>query len=164
MELRDYYNVNKERTGETYTADIEPDGDNYMLIVVCFIQNSKGEFLIQRASEQKGNKCGSTGGHPKSGETSIQGMFTEIKEELGICISPDKYQYINTFIGRNKIVDIYYIKVDIDITKLTLQKEEVEAVKWMSTHEIRELIKNNNFEKLHSRLFGDLEKWIVNSN
>lgn len=66
MELRDYYNINKEKTGETYYANVEPTGNNYMLIVVCFIQNSYGYYLIQKASKEKGSKWGTTGGHPKS--------------------------------------------------------------------------------------------------
>jgi len=160
MELRDYYNINKEKTGETYLADIEPTGDKYMLIVVSFIQNSEGKFLIQRASLEKGHKWGSTGGHPKAGENSIEGMHTEICEELGIEIPIDKYKYVNTFTGNNKIVDLYYIKADIDVSLLSLQKEEVETVKWMSVEEINKLIELKEFEKTHARLFKDLQNWF----
>lgn len=160
MELRDYYNINKERTGKTYPANVEPTGDNYMLIVVCFIQNSLGNYLIQKASKEKGSKWGSTGGHPKSGENSSQGMRTEINEELGIDIPEIDYQYVQTVIGHNKIVDLYYINKDIDISKIKLQIEEVEEVKWATEEEIENLIEKGDFEKTHSRLFKDLQKWI----
>lgn len=160
MELRDYYNINKEKIGETYTSEIEPTGDKYMLIVVSFMQNADGKFLIQRASEEKGHKWGSTGGHPKAGEDSVEGMHTEILEELGIDMPKEKYQYVNTFTGHNKIVDLYYIKEDIDISNLNLQKEEVEEVKWMTIEEIEELIEKGNFEKTHARLFNDLQNWL----
>lgn len=161
MELRDYYTINKERTGETYTADIEPTGDNYMLIVVSFMQNAEGKFLIQRASKEKGHTWGSTGGHPKSGEDSLEGMHTEILEELGIDISKEKYKYVNTFTGHNKIVDLYYIKEEIDVLNLSLQKEEVEEVKWMDVEEIEKLIEDGEFEKTHARLFKDLQNWLI---
>lgn len=161
MEVRDYYNIRKEPTGETYLANIEPSGDNYMLITVCFIQNSDGDYLIQKASKQKGNKWGSTGGHPLAGESSIQGMKREIKEELGVYIEEDKYEYVNTFMGHNKILDLYYINENIDISKLELQKEEVESVKWATSEEIEKLIKRNEFEKTHSKLFRDIQRWIM---
>ena len=161
MEVRDYYNIRKELTGETYLANIEPSGDNYMLITVCFIQNSNGDYLIQKASKQKGNKWGSTGGHPFAGESSIQGMKREIKEELGVYIEEDKYEYLNTFMGHNKILDLYYINENIDISKLELQKEEVESVKWATSEEIEKLIKKNEFEKTHSKLFRDIQRWIM---
>lgn len=164
MELRDYYNINKERTGEKYTANIEPTGDKYMLIVVSFIQNVDGKFLIQRASKEKGGKWGSTGGHPKSGENSREGMHTEILEELGINISKEKYEYVNTFTGHNKIVDLYYIIEEIDILNLNLQKEEAEEVKWMEEEEIEKLIEEGKFEKTHARLFKDLQKWLIEND
>ena len=162
MELRDYYNKNKERTGETYPANVEPTGDNYMLIVVCFMQNSLGQYLIQKASKEKGSKWGTTGGHPKAGENSRQGMSTEIKEELGIDIPETEYQYVKTVIGHNKIVDLYYIDKEIDISKLKLQIEEVEKVKWATKEEIENMIEKGEFEKTHSKLFKDLQNWIEN--
>lgn len=164
MEIRDYYNINKQPTGETYTIDVEPTGDNYMLIVVCFMQNSEGKFLIQKASKEKGNKWGTTGGHPKAGEDSLQGMKTEIREELGLDVENEKFQFINTFIGKNKIVDLYYIFEDIDISMLKLQKEEVDSVRWMTTREIEQLILEKKFEKTHSRLFKDIKCWLSEKN
>lgn len=131
-----------------------------MLIVVCFIQNDNGDYLIQYASKEKGNYYGTTSGHPKAGEDSIDGMHTEIYEELGIDIPTYKYQYVNTFTGFNKIVDLYYIKENINISSLTLQKEEVEKVIWMSQKEIEDLIKEEKFEKIHSKLFKDLLNWL----
>ena len=43
---------------------------------------------------------------------------------------------------------IFYLKKDIDINNLILQKDEVVCVKYMSIDEISQLIKNN--EVLHS--------------
>lgn len=49
---------------------------------MVFIQNSKGKFLIQKRSKIKNGKYATTGGHPKSGEDSIQGIISEVKEEI----------------------------------------------------------------------------------
>ena len=80
MEKRDLYDENKKLTGETiYKGEKVPKG-RYYITVVVWIQNEEGEFLIQKRSKEKDGKYGFTGGHPKTGETSLQGMITEIKE------------------------------------------------------------------------------------
>lgn len=151
MEKRDLYDSNRNLTGETiYKGDSIPDG-KFILVVLSFIQNSKGEFLIQKRSVQKHGKYGSTGGHAKTGETSIQAMITEIYEEIGLDINKDELNLV--YSGRDDIdkvfFDLYYIKKDFSIESLTLQKEEVESVKWMTIDEVKQLTSTNEFLDSH---------------
>ena len=44
------------------------------------MENSKGEFLFQMVSKEKGSIWATTGGHVKSGETSLDGIINEIKD------------------------------------------------------------------------------------
>ena len=139
MELRDLYDENKELTGETiYKGQDVPKG-RYYITVVVFIQNSKNEFLIQKRVKKKDGKWATTGGHPVSGETSKQGIITEIKEELGVDIVKENIKLFKTIKTEDDFVDIYYLKEDIDIKKIKIQKEEVEDVKWATIEEINEL-------------------------
>ena len=56
MEKRDLYDENRQLTGETiYKGEAIPEG-RYIIVVLVFIQNSKGEFLIQKRSEIKNGK------------------------------------------------------------------------------------------------------------
>ena len=155
IEKRDLYDIDKQLTGEAiYKGDTIPN-NKYILVVLSFIQNSRGQFLIQKRSIQKNGKYASTGGHPKSGETSIQGIITEIKEEIGLNVFPEELELI--FSGREDseqvFFDTYYIKKDFNISILVLQKEEVDFVKWMSIEEIKHLIKNNLFFENHAEEF-----------
>lgn len=152
MEKRDLYDINRNLTGETiYKGDKIPK-DRYIIVVLAFIQNSKGEFLIQKRSQQKDGKYASTGGHAKAGETSVQAMITEIEEELGLKINSKELELI--YSGRSDkqhvFFDIYYIKKDFEIEDLNLQKEEVEFVEWDSLKRIKELISNDQFLSNHS--------------
>ena len=82
-EKRDYYDKNSNNTGVSYfKGDKAPEGMYPMVVMVC-IQNNEGKFLMQKRVPEKGGDWGVTGGHPKSGETPLQGMLTEIKEEIG---------------------------------------------------------------------------------
>lgn len=151
MEKRDLYDVNRNLTGETIYKGEKIPSERYIVVVLVFIQNSKGEFLIQKRSLRKDGKYASTGGHPKSGETSITGMITEIKEEIGLDVTEDELNLV--FSGRsdeNRVFfDIYYLKKDINIKDLVLQNEEVDFVEWDSIDRIKELINNNLFLENH---------------
>ena len=160
MELRDLYDENKELTGETiYKGQDVPKG-RYYITVVVFIQNSKNEFLLQKRVKKKDGKWATTGGHPVSGETSKQGIITEIKEELGIDIPEENIQLFKTIKTEDDFVDIYYLKEDIDINKIKIQKEEVSDVKWATINDIEKMIKEGEFSESHREFFGDCIKYL----
>ena len=170
MEKRDLYDINKKLTGETIYKNEKIPANRYILVVLVFIQNSQGKFLIQKRSKQKDGNYASTGGHPKTGETSIDGMITEIKEELGLTIKPEELELI--FSGQEDVkqvfFDIYYMRKDFNISDLKLQKEEVDFVEWLSFKEVETLIKKDLFLESHAeelyRLKEIFEKRGVNIN
>ena len=164
MEKRDLYDINRHLTGKTiFKGEPVPD-DSYIIVVLVFIQNSEGKFLIQKRSARKNGLYATTGGHPKSGEDSIQGIITEVKEEIGIDIKAEDLQLY--YGGRSEesrvFYDDYYIKMDVeDITKLELQEEEVESLHWFSADEIHQLMKEGKFFKNHYEEFEELEKFFL---
>jgi len=171
IEKRDLYDKNRNLTGETiYKGEEIPEG-KYINVVLVFIQNSEGKFLIQKRSERKNGKYATTGGHPKSGETSLQGIITEIKEEIGVDVNPqDLVLYYGGRSDSEKVFwDDYYIKMDIpNIEELKLQEEEVTSVHWFSAEEINELMKEDKFFMNHYEEFEFLLDWLkgrnINSN
>ena len=163
MEKRDLYDINRNLTGKTiFKGDNIPDG-NYIIVVLVFIQNYDGKFLIQKRTEKKNGKFATTGGHPKSGENSIQGIITEVKEEIGLDLKLDDLQLY--YSGRSDLEkvfwDDYYIKMDVpNIENLVLQKEAVESVCWLSIDEIKTFMKEDKFFKNHYEEFEKLLDWL----
>lgn len=155
MERRDLYDINRKPTGEAIFKGEKIPLNRYIIVVLSFIQNSKGEFLVQKRSKQKDGKFASTGGHAKTGENSIEAIISEIHEELGLTVLPSELNLI--YSGREDtervFFDIYYLKKDFDIESLTLQKEEVDFVEWDSIEKINELIANNLFLENHVEEF-----------
>lgn len=162
MEKRDLYDINRKLTGETIYKNEKIPANRYILVVLVFIQNSQGKFLIQKRSKQKDGKYASTGGHPKTGETSIDGIITEIKEELGLTVKPEELKLIFSGQENSKQVffDIYYMQKDFDISNLKLQEEEVESVKWLSFKEIEALIKKDLFLENHAEELYRLKEFL----
>ena len=153
MEKRDLYNKYKENTQFSILKEQEIPENYYTLVVLALIQNSKNEILVQKRSIQKGGEYGLTSGHPKSGENSLKGIITEIKEELGLTVNPNELKLFKTLKTIDDFIDIYYLKSEIDINKLTLQKEEVEEIKWATPKEIKNLIENNLFLPPHIKFY-----------
>lgn len=160
-EYTDLYDENKNLTGEKLfrkkgTKLIVPKG-RYSVVVLAFIENSKGEFLFQMTSKRKKNVWATTGGHVKSGQTSKEAIIEEIKEELGIDINADEVKLFKTYKYDDAFKDVFYIKKDIDINSLTYEKDEVEYVKYLTKDKILDLINNNgNIRKTNIDAFLDI--------
>ena len=163
MEKRDLYDSERNITGETILKGEKIPPNRYIIVVLVFIQNSEGKFLIQKRSKRKNGKYATTGGHPKSGESSIQGIITEVNEEIGLKLNSNDLKLY--FSGRSDdervFWDDYYVKMDVkDIKKLKLQEEEVSLVEWLSEDEIKQLMKEDKFFKNHYEEFEILLDWL----
>lgn len=153
MELRDLYNGKKILTGEVIEKGQEVPAGSYYITVVVFIENDKGEFLLQKRVEKKDGKWATTGGHPKSGESSLEGIVTEIKEELGIDVKQNELTLYKTERTDDDFVDMYYLKKNIDLDDVILQEEEVDDVMWASREKLKELINNDKFSSSHKEFY-----------
>ena len=162
MEKRDLYNRDKENTQFKILKEQETPDNYYTLVVLALIQNSKDEILVQKRSIQKGGEYGLTSGHPKSGENSLNGIITEIKEELGVEALPQELKLMySTRDDNNKcFYDLYYLQKDYEKEDMLLQKEEVDKVYWFSEEKIDELCKNGEFKESHIEAYKIFMKKI----
>ena len=80
-----------------------------------------------------------------AGETSIQGIMRETREEIGLDLPEEAFSPVLTVHYENSFHDIYVVHHNVKIQDLTLQENEVQAVKWVSEREIEEMISNRTF-------------------
>lgn len=149
MEYFDVYDDDRNLVGKVLEKGTKlPQGENRMVVHLC-IFNSKGEMLIQqRQSFKKGwpNMWDITlGGNSQAGETSKQSVHRELLEELGVDYDFSQTRPYLTINFDNGFDDIYFLEMDLDVDKLKLQYEEVQAAKWASRDEILELRKTGKF-------------------
>lgn len=165
MERRDLYNKYKEKTNETILATEEIPENKYTLVEMVLIQNTERKMLIQKRSEQKGGEYGLTSGHAKMGEAPLQGIITEIKEELGIEVKPSELRLIHSEKSDKKkhFYDLYYLQKDYSIADMKLQKEEVENVMWLSEKDIKKLCSENKFKEEHIDAYEIITKKLKES-
>lgn len=149
MEMVDKFD-NKRRPLNKTTERHEKIKGEYRQSVHTWIQNSKGEFLIQKRTPNKNffpNMWSQTGGGVDEGETTFQAALRECKEELGIDIDTKNMELIMSFKRKFDFVDVWLVKQDFDISSLVLQEEEVSDAKWATVDEIRELMKEGKLAK-----------------
>ena len=159
MELLDIYDNKGNTTGRKIirgdkTAILKDN--EHIAIAVIFIENNNSEFLIQKTSQEKGGEFSSTGGHVDSGETPLETIKREVKEELGINIDNDLIEEYGYLLYDMPLRYLFYLRKDIDINDIVIQKEEVDYVKYMTIDEIENLIKNNRMLKSHGIMFNSL--------
>ena len=149
MEYLQVFDINKnklnEKIGRNNKFDL-PKG-KYFMIILLFIENDNGDFLLQKTSKSRNSCIATTGGHVTYGDSGLETVVKEAKEELGIDILPNDVDYVDTFIFRNAFLETYYAKMNIDIKLLKLQTEEVESVDWYSKDDIEKLIKNGELRE-----------------
>ena len=125
--------------------------------------NSKGELLIQKRSSTKRlypNLWSITSGGTEKGETTLDTVYREVKEELGIEIKPEELELMMSYKRNHDFVDVYLVRKDIDLKDITMQTEEVSEVKWASKDELENLIKENQTPKSLQIYFEFLKNLI----
>lgn len=159
-ELRDLYDINSQKTELTYyKGDPIPDG-YYPMVVMIAIQNPEGKFLMQKRVPEKGGDWGVTGGHPKHNESPLEGIITEVQEELGLDIKNHEIILFNEGCDGNDCYKMYYINIDINIEELNIQKEELTKVKWFSIDELEDMVAKKILNQNQIDFFIKCQRYI----
>lgn len=156
MEIWDLYDKDRIKTGETMVRGSKFKENTYHLVVHVCIFNLEGKMLIQQRQPFKDGWANmwdiTVGGSAVSGDTSQLAAEREVYEEIGYKLSLDGIRPSLTINFDKGFDDIYLIQKDIDISKLKLQYEEVQSVKWASKEEILSMIDEEIFIPYHKSL------------
>ncbi|MCR4671785.1 MAG: NUDIX domain-containing protein [Lachnospiraceae bacterium] len=155
MEYWDIYDKDKKPTGRTmrkdtwFTAD-----DEYHLSVLGVLRRPDGRFLITRRRMDKAWAPGwweIPGGGTVAGESSLEAVTREVREETGIDVSGAEggflfsYHRENPGKGDNYFVDIYRFDIDFNADDVSLQESETTDFMIASKEEIEELARQGIF-------------------
>ena len=144
-EFVDVYDENRIKTGKVINRNDKNklNENEYTLAVHCWIINSKKEILITRRNLNlnRGGMWEDTHGGVQTGETSIEGMKRELKEELGIDIEDNELILVKILKRKNVFRDCYIVLKDISIDYINFNDNEVMDCKYVSIEEFKEIIK-----------------------
>ena len=149
MEAWDLYTQDRVKTGQTMLrGDPVPEGLFHLQVHVC-IFNEQGEMLIQQRQTTKRWYAGlwdySVGGSAVAGDTSLAAAERETGVELGLRVSlAGRKPAVTRWYG--SIIDDYYIlPLNVVLSDLHLQREEVQAVRWAGREDILALLAEGQF-------------------
>lgn len=128
----------------------------YHLVVHIWVVSSDGKILIQRRSDTKKLMPGewaATGGAAISGEDSFTAAQRELFEELGIMSDKNTLKKALRIKRRNSLLDIWFIKSDVETSKLKLQESEVAEAKWVTAEELKVMVENEEFHNYGNEYF-----------
>lgn len=152
MEVWDLYTENRVKTGETHLRGTPLPENRFHLVVHVWIVNSKGEYLIaQRAADRPSNplmwEC--VGGSVVAGETSLEGAVREVREEVGINLSPEAGTLVDSAVRKkiggatfNDLLDVWLFPFDGEIPLQHATTDEVADARWMTRNEIEALYRS----------------------
>ncbi len=121
---------------------------------VWVVREEEGHFqvLLQKRSMEKDSFPGmydtSSAGHIPAGSEVMDSALRELREELGIEASPAQLSFAGTFRVRfekefhgkifrdNEFANVFVYREPVDISLLTLQKSEVEEVRWFDLEDV----------------------------
>ncbi len=150
MELLDIVDEQGNFTGQVMEREKAHDLNLLHWEIAVFFVNDNKELLLQKRSPNKRfspNKWGLCAGHVDSGETPDSTALREIKEELGIKLSPVDLRILEErdvlkLESNSRLTRMYYVIYNKN--DFTIQTEELSEVKWFNIDEVIDRIKNND--------------------
>ena len=165
-ELWDIYDENRKKTGkvaERGKTQLEK-GKEYHIVVTGIIINSKNEILITQRAPYKnlGLQWECNGGSVLSGETSLEGILRELKEEIGLEFSKKEAIFLKTVESKThpNFKDLWLFRKDIDLKDVKFADGEAVDVKWVSINEFTKMYNNNEIVQTVDFGLEDYEKAI----
>ena len=156
-EFFDLLDEQGNKTGQTKArSEVHRDGD-WHKVVHIWIANDQDEILLQKRSPNKDSYPNiwdaSSAGHLTAGDDSLSCAIREVKEELGLDISPAQLTLIGTRKGssrpsptfiNNEFIDVYLLRLSLDVNKVVFQEEEVSEIKYVPIDELRRMVQNKD--------------------
>ena len=149
MELFDLYTAEREKTGKTMVrGEPTPEGYYRLVVHVC-IFDGEGRMLIQQRQPFKKGWSNlwdvSVGGCAVAGDSSRAAAERETREELGLSVDLSNERPSVTIHWENGFDDYYLLTLPVDLNRLNLQDEEVQAVRWADREEVLRMIDDGRF-------------------
>lgn len=149
MELVDLYDENRVPLGKTAERYGKKGPGELRIVVHVCLFDSRGRMLIQRRTESKRIWPGlwdvTVGGGVDAGETTRQGAEREAREELGYALDLSGLRPSVTVNFEGGFDDFFIAVRDLDLHTLSLQAEEVSAVRWVTLEELHAMVDDGSF-------------------
>ena len=149
VEFWDLYDHQRQLTGETWQRGLALPAARYHLVVHVVIFNQEGQLLIQQRQTDKASWPDkwdfAAAGSALIGETTQEAGERETLEELGLTIDLSGQRPFLTVTFPAGFDDYYLCILGDHAQDVRIQKEEVQAYRWVNETEFHELVESGDF-------------------
>ena len=149
-EYWDLYDGAGQKTGKVHLRGTKVPEGFFHKVIHVWIQNGKGELLMQKRSDTVDNCPGiwaATGGSVQAGEEPLGSAVRELSEELGITAEPHELQLCLTVRRKDAFCYVYVLRKDIETEELTLQEAEVADAAWMTWEQVERMVEERTMHR-----------------
>ena len=141
MEFNDIYDKERRLTGRTHRRGTPWGKGEYGLVVCVWVHDGQGKLLLTRRAPEKSfaGTWENSGGAALAGETSLQAITRELREETGIVADPEEFQLLTSDRDRIAHYDFYCLRRSSD-TKVTLLPGETDDYRWVAFNDVHQMI------------------------
>jgi 8-oxo-dGTP pyrophosphatase MutT (NUDIX family) len=152
MEYFDVYDRYGNKVNQTIKRGTRMCAGQYYRVVHLWIKNNQNAYLIQqrnKATDTIPYQWAPTAGAVQAGETPLEAVIREAKEELGLRLIAEDCHFVKTWVKENHmgnvILDVFYVNKNIDLKQLLIDPIEVKKVAYASLEEIEMMTENKEF-------------------
>jgi len=158
MEACDVVDEFGTRTGRIVTRGTPLTTGEYYLVVQVWIRDENNNYLIQQRGLHLQSSPGvwaTTVGYVKAGEEIRDAAIREVKEELGLELSPTHLKRIDRHVLDNRVEDVWMAEVVRNTIGTPVPGEEIADYKWLSREELEKWVNRGQFFRYsyHGKFF-----------
>ena len=164
-EYWDLYDEHRKPLGRSVRRGWMSSDDNaFHVVVMIATMDAHGRLLCTLRSPEKHTYPGVweiTAGSALSGEDSLSAAVRELREETGITAAPGELRFIKTVRETTAFIDCYFLRRDMDIGDIVLQKGETVSAKWVNKAEFENMIAQKKLAFPVARRYGELYDFLM---
>lgn len=158
----DLLDRNRIPTGKTLCRGEKIPSGICHIVVMGWIVNRKGEFLISRRCPEKTSPLlwETTGGAKQAGEDSLKAVIREIREEVGIDVSKNRPVFLGSRQRLERIFfDCWMFFKDFPAESVTLQQGETCDARWVDDDTFLQMMQKGQVTRASTEFFPLMKGW-----
>lgn len=154
-EYNDIYDRNRNRTGRTHLRGTPWQKGEYGLVVCVWVYDGEGKLLLTRRAPEKSfpGTWENSGGAARAGETSLQAIVRELREETGIYAAAEEFELFCSGTDACTHYDFYCLKRKLPLSQIVLQEGETDDVQWATFAQVHQLIREKKICRIIANQF-----------
>ena len=163
MEYNDIYDIDRNFTGRTHLRGTRWKKGEYGLVVCVWVHDGKGKLLMTRRAPEKTfpGTWENSGGAAKAGETSLQAIVRELREETGIRAKAEDFELLGSGRDYNTHFDYYCLCAPVPIEDVVLLPGETDDAKWVTFAQVHEMIEAKQICRIIAKQFRKQEQDLL---